>query len=383
MTSRLSTRWLMAAMAATAVAAISGPGGATRHADKPQPTTGDPLAPRPLGTPAPPSDQLNSTYKPIVPSAVRRAAPIGFDRQLEQIGRSFNGIAGISVLSVDDGWQASWNGSRLFPQQSVSKLWVSITALDAVDRGEVNLSQRRTIGRDDLTLFHQPLRDLVIKNGSYTTTLDSLLNRAITQSDNTANDSLMNAVGGPVAVRAMISRKRLGDIRFYDGERALQTKIAGLTWRQSYAIGNAFYDARRAVPVATRRAAFESYVADPYDGASPDAVSNALARLYKGELLSAASTRKLLDTMGNTRTGKMRVRAGLSSGWNWLHKTGTGQVFSGRQAGINDIGILKAPDGSAYAVAIFTVANRQDGSAQEMMQNVAKAVIASHRAGTI
>ena len=50
---------------------------------------------------------------------------------------------------------------------------------------------------------------------------------AITKSDNTCNDKLMRSVGGPSAVRAMIADKGLGSIRMYDGERALQSKIAG------------------------------------------------------------------------------------------------------------------------------------------------------------
>ena len=44
-------------------------------------------------------------------------------------------------------------------------------------------------------------------------------------------------------VRALIAEKGLGAIRFYDGERALQSKIAGLIWSQSYSVGNAFYQA--------------------------------------------------------------------------------------------------------------------------------------------
>ena len=75
------------------------------------------------------------------------------------------------------------------------------------------------------------------------------------------------AVGGPAAVRDMIAEKRLGAIRFYDGERALQSKIAGLIWSQSYSVGGAFYQARNALPYAARKSSFDRYVADPYDGA--------------------------------------------------------------------------------------------------------------------
>ena len=82
--------------------------------------------------------------------------------------------------------------------------------------------------------------------------------------------------------------------------------------------------------------------------------------------------------MGQTRTGKLRVRAALAPGWDWNHKTGTGQVLNGRIGGINDIGLLTAPDGSVYAMAIMSVPDHSDGGAQELMRNVAKAVIAAH-----
>jgi beta-lactamase class A len=228
-------------------------------------------------------------------------------------------------------------------------------------------------------LFHQPLREKIL-GGGHTTTLGSLLFDAITESDNTANDKLMRSVGGPAAVRSMIARKGLGSIRFYNGERALQSRIAGLIWSQSYSIGNAFYAARNALPMSVRKAAFERYIADPYDGASPHAVAGALAALKRGALLKPASTARLLSIMGQTRTGKLRVRAALAPGWDWNHKTGTGQELGGRIGGINDIGLLTAPDGSVYAMAIMTIPNNNnDGDAQELMRNVAKAVIAAHQ----
>jgi beta-lactamase class A len=292
----------------------------------------------------------------------------------------FDGKAGNAIVSHRDGWEIGWNSNSLFPQQSCSKLWVAITARDAVDRGKLRLDDRVTLGRGDLTLFHQPLREKVLGQGAHTTTLGSLLFDAITESDNTANDKLMRSVGGPTAVREMIARKGLGAIRFYNGERALQSKIAGLIWSQSYSIGNAFFDARNALPMAVRKAAFERYLADPYDGASPHAIASALASLKRGELLKPASSAKLLSIMGQTRTGKLRVRAALAPGWDWNHKTGTGQELNGRIGGINDIGLLTAPDGSVYAMAIMTVPNSSDGGAQELMRNVAKAVMAAHQA---
>ena len=64
---------------------------------------------------------------------------------------------GFRSCRCSDGWQADQNATALYPQQSCSKLWVAITAMDAVDRGRVSLNDRVTLGRDDLTLFHQPI----------------------------------------------------------------------------------------------------------------------------------------------------------------------------------------------------------------------------------
>ena len=63
---------------------------------------------------------------------------------------------------------------------------------------------------------------------------------------------------------------------------------------------------------------------DPYDGAAPSAIVDALARLKRGELLSPASTARLLYIMGNTKTGANRLKGGLQPGWTLNHKTGTG-----------------------------------------------------------
>lgn len=307
-------------------------------------------------------------------------APQFIRDRVTDLGRAFDGQVGIAVRSIDDGWEVGWKDVELYPQQSVSKLWVSITALDAVDKGKISLDNKVTLTRDDLTVFHQPIRDLIIGNaGGYTTTLGDLMVKAITTSDNTANDKLMRSVGGPAAVRAMIARKHLGSIRFYNGERALQSKIAGLMWSPSYSIGNAFFDARDALPDSVRRAAFNRYIADPYDGAAPSAIVAALAKLKRGELLSPDSTQRLLTIMSNTHTGPNRLKGGLQPGWTLSHKTGTGQELGGVQAGYNDIGILTAPDGKSYAVAVMIKKTSTPLPVRmTLMNRVVQAVIAQH-----
>src|SRR5690606_10434740 len=116
------------------------------------------------------------------------------------------------------------------------------------------------------------------------------------------------------------------------------------------------------------------------DGAAPIAIVNALAKLKRGEMLSPTSTALLLSTMANARTGPQRIKGGVPAGWSYAHKTGTGQELGARQAGYNDVGIMTAPDGSSYAIAVMIgdtalpIARRQ-----ELMQSVSRAVAALHQ----
>ena len=308
-----------------------------------------------------------------------RRAPAGLDDRIFELWRAFPGKTGIAVQRIDGEWSLSQRGDELFPQQSVSKLWVALTVLDAVDQGRMTLDQRVHIGPEDLTLFHQPLAARVRAEGSVTMSVRDLIETAITHSDNTANDSLLRTVGGPEAVRAFISKKDLGAIRFGPGERLLQAGTAGLKWQQAYSVGRAFYQARAALPDATRLAARDAYLANPPDGASPEAIASALTRLARGTLLSPDSTEYLLGVMSRTRSGPRRLKAGLPAGWKFLHKTGTGQDYKGSTAGYNDIGIATAPDGTRYAIVVLLGdTNASVPARMALMQAVSGAVADYH-----
>lgn len=312
----------------------------------------------PPRTPAPAAKKALPAQKPATPAApVRPAvgrAPAGLENLLNDQWRIFPGRTGVAIMRIDGGeWITGKRVDDLFPQQSVSKTWVALTILDLVDQGKVRLDQKIRITRDDLAVFHQPIRDRVIANGEIEVTVLSLLEQAIISSDNTANDSLLRTAGGPQAVQNFLLRKKLGAIRFGPGERLMQSGIAGLEWRQEYAIGRRFYSARSEVPLATRKAALDRYLADPVDGASPEAIVRGLAKLARGELLSPASTRLILGIMSRTSSGPNRLKAGVPAGWQFVHKTGTGQILPPVSTGYNDIGIMTAPDGTRYAVAVM------------------------------
>ncbi|CAA9504486.1 MAG: Class A beta-lactamase [uncultured Sphingomonadaceae bacterium] len=326
-----------------------------------------PPPPSPVAAPEPPPE-------PAPPPQPVSADPVLASR-IASLGRAFPGDVGIAVRDVHEGWAASWNGDKLFPQQSVSKLWVAIALMDAVDQGRLRLTDTVTVTPADFTVFHQPIRGSM-RGGVLNTTIGDLLYRAMTQSDNTCNDILLRKIGGPEAVRAVLARGQVKDVRFGPGERLLQAGTAGLTWRPEYAVGNAFYAARGALPASVRQSAFRRYLADPVDGASPDGIADGLAKLKRGELISPQSAQSLIAVMYASKTGPGRMKSGSAPGWLIAHKTGTGQVLNGVQAGYNDVGLVTAPDGSTYAVAIM-IGRTSIGlpTRQRLMGDVVRAVV--------
>ena len=347
--------------AATGVLAMSScGGGVVPPADRPVPA-------QPVGISVPVPEVARPLATPAAPRALRY--------QIDSLVRAFPGKAGVAIRAVDDGWTIENGGMLSMPQQSVSKLWVAMTVLDARDKGRLRLDDPVTLTRNDLTLFHQPIASLVAKGGAYTTTVGDLLLRALTQSDNTANDRLLWFVGGPSAVRAFIADHRLGAIHFGPGERLLQSGTAGVTWDQSMAMGRGFEAARAKLPQAVRDAAMQRYIDSPPDGAAPLAIVDALSRLARGELLSETSTRMLIGTMTAAKTGRYRLHAGIAPGWSLAHKTGTGQELGRRNAGFNDIGLITAPDGRRYAVAVMIGDTRASMNVrQRLIQSVAAAL---------
>jgi beta-lactamase class A len=156
-----------------------------------------PGTPRPTSRPAP-----RPVADPNRPSAA-------LAESIRAIWAGYPDRSGIAIVRSDANWTIEHRGAELFPQQSVSKLWVAITLMEAVDQGRLRLSDPVTVKGSDLVVFSTSMQQLIDDDG-FQTTLGELLERALTKSDNTANDFLMRKVGGPEAIRAMISAKGLG-----------------------------------------------------------------------------------------------------------------------------------------------------------------------------
>jgi len=267
---------------------------------------------------------------------------------------------GWAVLDLGHGGVAGQNPTLAYPQQSVFKLWLAAMVLDLVDRGQARLDERIVVTRDDLGFPHQPIAAKVDADG-YPATLEELIRYIVIESDNPSADVLLRRVGGPSALTGWLQEKGIDGVRVDRNERTLHAEA----------------EAMRVLTGSRQKLVIDSFVAGERDGATPGGTVDALAKLHRGELLSAASTRLLLSIMAETRTGPNRIKAGLEPGWRWAHKTGTGGEAAGRRLGANDVGLLTAPDGRVYAVAVYMAGSTLPLERQEaIMAEIARGVVA-------
>jgi beta-lactamase class A len=325
---------------------------------------------RPAG---PAADTLTSTRVQALKAEAPKP-PEALQARLTALAAAYGEEVGVAVTDVREGWTAGVDHQRPYPQQSVSKLWVAIAVMRAADQGQIDPEGWVTLTDADRSVFYQPVAYNIGASG-YQTRISALLRRALVESDNAANDKLIRELGGPDVVALILQDMGLRDVRVGAYERDLQAAKAGLVWQPSYGHGWNFQAAREALPTAARQAALDAYLADPPDGAAPAAITAALAALHRGELLSPASTERLIGLMLAARTGPRRLKGGLPAGWTIAHKTGTGQDFQGASVGINDVGLLTAPDGRTYAVAVMLRRTRHAVPRRlEFMQSVSRAV---------
>lgn len=246
-------------------------------------------------------------------------------------------VVGVTAVHVESGRRLSHRGEGRFQMASVFKLPVAIAVLGAAEKGTLRLDEEVEIRSSDRRRIG-PLDD-EWKLGMRVT-VARMVDVMLVNSDNTSADKLCALLGGPHAVEKDLASRGVAGIRI-----SLDEKGMGVAMKKGLA-------------------AFES---GAENGASPDAVAALLTRLFRGELLSRASTDRILDAMRRCATGDRRLRAGVPKGTEVLDKTGT----VGRCA--NDAGVVRLPDGTHLAIVVFTRGGRDAGSREEAIARVARA----------
>lgn len=238
-----------------------------------------------------------------------------------------NFTMGYAALHLETGRRISERGSEAFPMGSVYKLPIGVAVLRRVDAGTMKLDEKITI-----TTFSpgwSPLRERA-KGKPITVTVAELVALMVRDSDNTPCDYFIERIGAEAITRDI----GVAGIRVDRTEREIANDI--------------------------RKHGRDRYATDPRDTATPDAMAEYLAKLWRGQLgLSKSSRDLLVRLMTETTTGARRIKAALPPGASVAHKTGT------MPGTVNDVGVVTTADGQHVVVAFFTKRGPADQKPQE------------------
>lgn len=233
------------------------------------------------------------------------------DKQLADLEKKTGGRLGVSVLDTETNISLGNREEERFPLCSTYKALAVGFVLARVDQGTEKLDRRVTYGKDKVVTYSPETEKHADTDGM---TVAELCGAAITLSDNTAGNLLLESFGGPAALTSWL--RTTGDT---------ETRLD----RNEPDVNQAVKD-------------------DPRDTTTPDAMLDTIGLLTLGNTLSETSRDQLINWLVGNTTGNNRLRAGLPTEWKVGDKTGTGN--NGSYA---DIAVIWPPERGPVLVTTF------------------------------
>ena len=233
----------------------------------------------------------------------------------------------IGVAAIDPGQnkEVEYRAKERFLMCSTFKVLAVAAVLKRVDAKKEKLDRFVPYTEAQL-LEYAPVTRAHVKEGGMT--LDALCAAAITQSDNTAANLLLETIGGPKGVTDFA--RNLGDefTRLDRMEPELNMATPG----------------------------------DDRDTTTPAAMGKDLQRLLTSDVLSPKARTHLEGWMVANETGSKMIRASVPADWRVGDKTGR----SGKGAS-NDIAILRPPSGGPFFVAVYVDAPKESSDERDSL----------------
>jgi len=274
------------------------------------------------------------------------------EAQLQQMTSRMPARCGVMARNLRTGAIARVNADDPIPLMSVVKLPVAIVILEGVDQGRWTLDTPITLLPHDMHP-RGVLGDRYPRGGG-PVSLYKLLRLMLLFSDNSAADALMRIAGSPQAVTEWLVRHGIHDLRVDRTERDLGDDWYGLT-PGADTLGSAeeIRERRAQVPGAVHDSAAAAMLRDPRDTGSAAACVTVLERLWRGHLLSPAMTDTLKSLLSRCKTAPDRLPGMLPKGTPVARKTGTGGMTAGVTVAVNDVGVIRLPNGDDVAIAVL------------------------------
>lgn len=208
----------------------------------------------------------------------------------------------------------------------------------------------------------------------YNLSLLELLNYMIVISDNTASDLVLRLVG-PKAVTNLLHNSGLTHIRVDRYLREIYLTSSGLDSHVFISKSNLNIKLASVGPMR-RFQAWQKFMQDQRDMATPNDMAMLLVMLDRSILLSPQNTKLLIQLMTDCQTGKNRLRGLLPCKTQVAHKTGTWSIGKDQlhhyrnvtklYQYTNDIGLISLPHNKGkLAVAIFVKSHHINNSIRE------------------
>jgi len=276
------------------------------------------------------------------PTLVQRAAP---------------GVFALGVMDLQTAATWYWNTERGFPLGAAAAAPIAAAALSQVDAGKLSLAERVTYKAVDLSpppsLISQDWPTPPDKRTSSIPVAD-LFALALHEGDSTAIDVLMRRIGGPGAVSGFLDIKGVLGLRVDRYLRESAVAMEGMpSFRPAWKDPVTFEAARDAIQPPARQVAMDAFIRDPRDTTTAPAALGFLAMLAAGDLISAASTARLLGWMGGAPDGLFRP--GLPASAQVAHVTGVSPTDLGFSPSMAELAIVTFPNHRRYALAGFLV----------------------------
>ena len=232
-------------------------------------------------------------------------------QQLTDLERRHGGRLGVAMLDTASQRLISHRGDERFALCSTFKCLAAAHVLARVDRKQEDLSRRIVYGAEQLVPY-SPTTELHV--GGQGLSVGSLCEAAMTLSDNTAANLLLDSMGGPEALTAWL--RSIGDT---------QTRLD------------------RREPELN-----ENRPEDLRDTTTPGAMLQTLNTLVLGDELRLPSRDQLTAWLVNNQTGDKKLRAGVPGNWRVGDKTG-----SGANNASNDVAVIWPGDRPPILLTVY------------------------------